>query len=73
MNIIQEPVDECLIKIIGKIKAKKAMSFVDCCIAGLAQFKQATLVHKDPEYEQIEDEIKQLKLPYKAKSKKKQN
>ena len=67
--IIQEPVGAQLTKIIGEIKAMKEMSFADCCIAGLAKFKQAILVHKDPEYEQIEDEIKQLKLPYKQKTK----
>ncbi len=69
LTVIQEPVDSQLTKIIGEIKATKAMSFADCCIAGLAKFKQATLVHKDPEYEQIENEIKQLKLPYKQKKK----
>jgi len=67
LAVIQEPVDSQLTKIIGEIKATKAMSFADCCIAGLAKFKQATLVHKDPEYEQIESEIKQVKLPYKSK------
>ena len=69
LMVIQEPVDSQLTKIIGEIKATKAMSFADCCIAGLAKFKQATLVHKDPEYEQIENEIKQFKLPYKQKKK----
>lgn len=70
LMVIQEPADSQLTKTIGEIKATKAMSFADCCIAGLAKFKQATLVHKDPEYEQIENEIKQLKLPYKPKKKK---
>lgn len=65
LTIIQEPVDSQLIRIIGEMKAAKTMSFADCCIAGLAKFKQATLVHKDPEYEQIASEIKQIKLPYK--------
>ena len=41
------------------------MSFADCCIAALARSRQSTLVHKDPEYEQVENEIMQLKLPYK--------
>lgn len=67
--IFQEPVDSQLTKIIGEIKATKTMAFADCCIAGLAKFKQATLVHKDPEYEQMENEMKQLKLPYKQKKK----
>lgn len=69
LPIIQEPVDSQLTKIIGEIKATRTMSFADSCIAGLAKFKQATLVHKDPEYEQIKDEVAQFKLPYKRKKK----
>ncbi len=69
LTVIQEPVDSQLTKTIGDLKATRTMSFADCCIAGLAKFKEATLVHKDPEYEQIENEIKQLKLPYKQKKK----
>ena len=69
LPVIQEPVDSRLTKIIGEVKATKAMSFADCCIAGLAKFLQATLVHKDPEYEQMGEEIAQLKLPYKQKTK----
>ncbi len=45
------------------------LSFADSCIAGLAKFKQAKLVHKDPEYEQIQNDIEQLKLPYKQDTK----
>jgi predicted nucleic acid-binding protein len=67
--IFQEPVDEPLIKIIGELKASNTMSFADCCIAGLAKVKQATLVHKDPEFEQVQVEIQQLRLPYKHKTK----
>jgi predicted nucleic acid-binding protein len=73
LPIIQEPVDERLIKIIAEIKATRAISFADCCIAGLAKFKQAALTHKDPEYEKVEDEIEQLKLPYKKKTKQKKH
>ncbi len=69
LMILQEPVVNQLTQIIGEIKATKAMSFADCCIAGLAKHKKATLVHKDPEYEQIENELQQLKLPYKQKNK----
>jgi len=65
LMVIQESIDGQLAEIIGEFKATKAMSFADCCIAGLAKLKKATLVHKDPEYEQIENEIQQLKLPYK--------
>jgi predicted nucleic acid-binding protein len=34
-------------------------------IAALAQERDATLVHKDPEFEQLEATVKVLKLPYK--------
>lgn len=67
LPLIQESLTPNLSKIIGEIKAVKSMSFADCCIAGLSKSKSAILVHKDPEFEQIEGEIKQLKLPYKKK------
>lgn len=66
--LFQEPIDEQSVKVIGELKANHTMSFADCCIAGLALLKQAALVHKDPEFEQIQAEIKQLKLPFKHKS-----
>ncbi len=57
-------------KTIGEFKSSKSMSFADCCIAGLAKHKDAILVHKDPEFEQIEEDIEQLRLPYKKKEEK---
>jgi len=65
LPIVLEPLDEKLIRTIGDFKATNAMSFADSCIAGLAKFKDAILVHKDPEFEQIEDDVKQYKLKYK--------
>ena len=70
LPLIQESLTPNITKTIGEIKSVKSMSFADCCIAGLSKSKKAILVHKDPEFEQIEDEIKQLKLPYKKKVKK---
>ncbi len=64
----QVDVDSSFIQIIGELKATKSLSFADCCIAGLAKSVDAILIHKDPEFEQIEDEVQQLKLPYKHKS-----
>ena len=54
LQVQQEPLDEHLIRTIGDLKATQSLSFADCCIAGLAKHKQAMLVHKDPEFEQIE-------------------
>ncbi len=55
-----------LVKGIGRIKAAHSLSFADCCIAGVAESEKAVLVHKDPEYETLGKEMKQLKLPYKT-------
>lgn len=51
--------------IAGKLKATHKISFADAWIAATAIFYNATLVHKDPEFEQVEDKVKVLKLPYK--------
>jgi uncharacterized protein len=49
----------------ANLKAKHHISVADAWIAALAQEKKATLVHKDPEFEQIENELQVLRLPYK--------
>jgi len=51
--------------IAGRLKAENKISFADAWIAATAIFYDAVLVHKDPEFEQIENKIKILKLPYK--------
>jgi predicted nucleic acid-binding protein len=50
----------------GRLKADHRLSVADAWIAALAKERDATLVHKDPEFEQVEGMIKVLKLPYKA-------
>ncbi len=66
LPLIPVPLDLNLTKLIRGIKAKNRMSLADCCIAGLAMSKSATLVHKDPEFEQVSDGIAQVRLPYKS-------
>jgi predicted nucleic acid-binding protein len=61
----QQPLGLDLTRITGEIKGTKSMSFADCCIAALAKHRKATIIHKDPEYEQIKNEVKQYILPYK--------
>lgn len=51
--------------IAGRLKATHRLSFADAWIAATALLYGSTLVHKDPEFEQLEDEVKALKLPYK--------
>ena len=54
-----------LIENIGKFKAKYSISFADSCIAGLANKLNAELVHKDPEFDNLKNQIKLRPLPYK--------
>ena len=51
--------------IAGRLKATHKLSFADAWIAATAILYDSILVHKDPEFEQLEDEVKVLKLPYK--------
>ena len=50
----------------AEIKATHGLSVADAWIAALSKERGATLVHKDPEFEQLQGEIEVLKLPYKA-------
>ncbi len=50
----------------GAFKAVHHLSVADAWIAALAKEHDATLVHKDPEFEQIEATVNVLKLPYKG-------
>lgn len=50
----------------GAFKAAHRLSVADAWIAALAQERDATLVHKDPEFEQVESAVKAVKLPYKG-------
>jgi len=50
----------------AKLKAEHRLAVADCWIAALAMERQAVLVHKDPEFEQVEARLQVLKLPYKV-------
>jgi len=50
----------------GKMKARYPISVADAWIAALAKDKDAVLIHKDPEYDQIDDELQAIRLPYKG-------
>ena len=49
----------------GRLKATHRISFADAWIAATAIMLGAILVHKDPEFNELEDKIEMLKLPYK--------
>ncbi len=48
----------------GAVKGTFRMSAVDAWIASLAIREQAILVHKDPEFELLGDQLQLLNLPY---------
>jgi len=49
----------------GRLKAKFSISLADSWIAALAKSSEARLVHKDPEFEALRDEVELFPLPYK--------
>ena len=52
-------------RLAGSFKARYHLSFADAWIAAVAKQLDALLVHKDPEFEATESEIRTVKLPYK--------
>lgn len=68
LPLVKEALDEQGIISTGELKARHAMSFADCCIAGLAKQKKAILMHKDPEFEQLKGTIALHPLPYKTET-----
>lgn len=58
--------DETALLVAGRIKAFRRLSFADAVIAGVAKLLNATLVHKDPEFEVLAGEVSLLALPYKG-------
>ena len=58
--------DETTLLLAGRLKAFHRLSFADAVIAGVAMFHRAALVHKDPEFEALAQEISLFSLPYKS-------
>ena len=59
--------DEIILLRAGAIKANYRLSIADAWIVASAIEREATLVHKDPEYGQLKDAVSMLILPYKHK------
>jgi predicted nucleic acid-binding protein len=58
--------DEPVLLTASRFKAGHRLSLADAIIAAYAQRRQATLVHKDPEYEVLSEELELEALPYKG-------
>ena len=52
----------------ARFKAVKKMSYADCFAAALARKQQAELVTGDPEFREVEDEIKVVWIGQEASS-----
>ncbi len=50
------------------LKADHRISFADAIIAATAIHQQAILLHKDPEYEALREQVEMESLPYKSNS-----
>jgi predicted nucleic acid-binding protein len=57
---------EALNVLAAELKAAHRLSVADAWIAALAKERGATLVHKDPEFKQVEGEVEVLELPCKS-------
>lgn len=66
LPVVRVESSEPLSQYAGQLKAAHRLSVADAWIAALAAEQAAILVHKDPEFEQVEAAIHALKLPYKA-------
>lgn len=60
-----DPQEELLLQA-GEFKALHSLSLADSLIAATALQMKATLVHKDPEFEQLRDRLSLQALPYKG-------
>ena len=60
--------DEKMLLQAAKLKAFHRLSLPDALIAAVAKLHDATLVHKDPEFESLAEQISLLTLPYKTSS-----
>lgn len=57
--------DEALLLNAARIKATHTLSIADSIIAAVACQNEAILIHKDPEYESLQDVVEMEFLPYK--------
>ena len=58
--------DEPILLIAARFKARYRVSFADAIIAAYAAYHHATLLHKDPQFEALAPELDVEALPYKT-------
>ena len=57
--------DEALLLNAARIKSTHSLSLADSVIAAIAAQHKAILLHKDPEFEPLQDVVETEALPYK--------
>lgn len=70
LPVTELSLEDTLILPAARFKARHRISVADAWIAATAAVHNLTLVHKDPEFESLDDGVSLLTLPYKAKEKK---
>ncbi len=58
-------VEEAVLLTAGNLKAQYRLSFADALVAAFAAQHKAILLHKDPEFEPLADQVTLEALPYK--------
>lgn len=58
--------DEPTLLLAGRLKADHRVSFADAWMAAIAQRRGAVLLHKDPEFEAVRNQVTLEALPYKG-------
>ncbi len=65
LPVIRVDVDDALIWTASELKAQHKISVADSWIIATAITRNATLVHKDPEFDALADRVAMKALPYK--------
>ena len=65
LPVVRVDVDDMLIMTASELKAKYKISVADSWIIATAITRNATLVHKDPEFDALSNSVTMKKLPYK--------
>jgi ribonuclease VapC len=67
LPVVELPLEERLLLVAAKFKARCKISVADAWIAATAAVRDLPLVHKDPEFDRLKEAITLVPLPYKAK------
>jgi predicted nucleic acid-binding protein len=70
LPVTELSLESALVMPAARFKARYKISVADAWIAATAAVHDLILVHKDPEFERISEEVSLMSLPFKSKKKK---